>query len=74
MGDAAFDVPVAYVNGKRYELPQGRAEVTLLTYLRGAVPLSGALWHLPWYSKLPRDTEERSVHAACVRSAAALGT
>ncbi len=32
MGDA---LPVAYVNGKRYELPHGRAEVTLLTYIRG---------------------------------------
>lgn len=35
MGDDAALVPVAYVNGKRHVLPPGRAEVTLLTYLRG---------------------------------------
>jgi len=34
MGDDAALVPVAYVNGKRHVLPPGRAEVTLLTYLR----------------------------------------
>ena len=27
--------PVAYVNGKRYNLPTGRAEATLLQWLRG---------------------------------------
>lgn len=26
---------LCYINGKRYVLPEGRAEVTLLTYLRG---------------------------------------
>ncbi len=28
--------PIAYINGKRHVLPAGRAEVTLLQYLRGA--------------------------------------
>lgn len=28
-------VPVIYINGKRFELPLGRAEATLLEYLRG---------------------------------------
>lgn len=28
---------IAYINGKLHKLPQGRAEVTLLTYLRGAL-------------------------------------
>ena len=28
-------VPICYVNGKRYELPEGRAEATLLQWLRG---------------------------------------
>ena len=32
--------PICYVNGKRQALPQSRAEVTLLEYLRGA-PISG---------------------------------
>ncbi len=29
--------PIAYINGKRFSLPTGRAEVTLLQYLRGAL-------------------------------------
>lgn len=29
-------VPICYVNGKRYELPPGRGEGTLLQFLRGA--------------------------------------
>ena len=29
-------VPICYVNGKRYELPEGRAEATLLQWLRGS--------------------------------------
>lgn len=29
------DQPIAYVNGKRHVLPQGRAEATLLQWLRG---------------------------------------
>lgn len=28
-------VPICYVNGKRYELPLGRGEGTLLQFLRG---------------------------------------
>lgn len=28
-------VPICYVNGKRYELPPGRGEGTLLQFLRG---------------------------------------
>lgn len=35
-GDAAQ--PIVYVNGKRHELPPGKAETTLLQYLRGALP------------------------------------
>ena len=31
-------VPICYVNGKRYELPEGRAEATLLQWLRGSTP------------------------------------
>ena len=31
--------PICYVNGKRYELPQGRAEATLLQWLRGNLQL-----------------------------------
>lgn len=31
-------VPICYVNGKRYELPEGRAEATLLQWLRGSSP------------------------------------
>lgn len=27
--------PVAYINGKKHKLPLGKAEVTLLQYLRG---------------------------------------
>lgn len=27
--------PIIYVNGRRYALPEGRGEVTLLSYLRG---------------------------------------
>ena len=27
--------PIVYINGKRHVLPLGRAEVTLLQYLRG---------------------------------------
>eukprot|EP00955_Chlamydomonas_euryale_P117370 366469-Chlamydomonas_euryale.AAC.4 len=27
---------LCYINGRRYDLPPGRAEVTLLTFLRGA--------------------------------------
>lgn len=27
--------PFCYINGKRHELPKGRAEATLLQYLRG---------------------------------------
>lgn len=30
--------PLLYVNGKRYVMPAGKAEVTLLAYLRGAPP------------------------------------
>jgi hypothetical protein len=33
------DEALLYVNGKRFVLPQGRAEVTLLTYLRGELNL-----------------------------------
>jgi hypothetical protein len=32
---AATSTAICYINGKRYELPPGRGEVTLLTYLRG---------------------------------------
>ena len=28
--------PILYVNGKRHVMPQGKAEQTLLAYLRGA--------------------------------------
>ena len=30
--------PIVYVNGKRHELPPGKAETTLLQYLRGTLP------------------------------------
>ena len=33
------DQPIVYVNGKRYELPEGKAETTLLQYLRGTTSL-----------------------------------
>jgi hypothetical protein len=39
--DSALDeydasaLPICYVNGKRYELPLGRGEGTLLQFLRG---------------------------------------
>ena len=36
MGSEAMAEPIAYINGKRFSLPTGRAEVTLLQYLRGA--------------------------------------
>ncbi len=29
--------PICYINGKRYVLPQGRGETTLLQFLRGAL-------------------------------------
>jgi hypothetical protein len=29
--------PICYVNGRRYELPAGRGEATLLQWLRGVV-------------------------------------
>jgi hypothetical protein len=35
-GFVADAVPICYVNGKRYELPLGRGEGTLLQFLRGA--------------------------------------
>ena len=35
MGSEAMAEPIAYINGKRFSLPTGRAEVTLLQYLRG---------------------------------------
>lgn len=35
-GFSADAVPICYVNGKRYELPPGRGEGTLLQFLRGA--------------------------------------
>lgn len=41
------DAPLLYVNGKRLVLPPGRAEVTLLTYLRGVCFLSLGLRWLP---------------------------
>ena len=28
--------PICYINGKKYPLPPGRGEATLLQYLRGA--------------------------------------
>ena len=34
--------PIVYVNGKRHELPQGKAETTLLQYLRGRSPFRAA--------------------------------
>ena len=37
MGSEAMAEPIAYINGKRFSLPTGRAEVTLLQYLRGAL-------------------------------------
>ena len=30
--------PMAYVNGKKLDLPLGKAEITLLQYLRGESP------------------------------------
>lgn len=33
--DAIGGVPIVYVNGKKHALPLGRAESTLLTWLRG---------------------------------------
>lgn len=30
--------PIAYVNGKKLDLPLGKAEITLLQYLRGESP------------------------------------
>lgn len=32
---------ITYVNGKRHQLPKGRAETTLLQYLRGKLLLAG---------------------------------
>lgn len=32
---SASDSGSVYVNGKKYELPSGRGETTLLTWLRG---------------------------------------
>ena len=34
-GNGEAEAPLAYINGKRYLLPLGRAECTLLSYLRG---------------------------------------
>jgi hypothetical protein len=34
-GFRADVTPICYVNGKRYELPLGRGEGTLLQFLRG---------------------------------------
>lgn len=36
MGSEVLSVPICYINGKRHDLPEGRAEVNLLQYLRGA--------------------------------------
>jgi hypothetical protein len=47
--DAALDgfdadaTPICYVNGKRFQLPQGRGEGTLLQFLRGK--LMGLYFH-----------------------------
>ena len=40
---------IAYINGKRYELPAGRGEVTLLQFLRGEriIPLAIHVGHQP---------------------------
>lgn len=48
-------VPICYVNGKRYELPSGRAEATLLQWLRG-----GSLLNVAKQSSFARGLTERT--------------
>lgn len=36
-GNAIEDLPIVYVNGRRNVLPLGRAEATLLQWLRGEI-------------------------------------
>lgn len=43
--------PIVYVNGKRHELPQGKAETTLLQYLRGTSPFMAATPGVPRFWK-----------------------
>ncbi len=40
--DAIGGVPIVYVNGKKHALPLGRAECTLLTWLRGTACTSSS--------------------------------
>lgn len=35
MGSEVLSAPIFYINGKRHALPEGRAEINLLQYLRG---------------------------------------
>jgi hypothetical protein len=44
--DGVADQPIAYVNGKRHILPAGRAEATLLQWLRGEISLSAAVFRM----------------------------
>jgi hypothetical protein len=39
LGFADDAKPICYVNGKRYSLPMGRGEATLLQWLRGELAL-----------------------------------
>lgn len=40
-GFSTDTTPICYVNGKRYELPLGRGEGTLLQFLRGGLRTEG---------------------------------
>lgn len=44
--EGVADQPIAYVNGKRHVLPAGRAEATLLQWLRGEIALSTAMFRM----------------------------
>jgi hypothetical protein len=47
--------PICYVNGKRYELPSGRGEGTLLQFLRGRLRMVKVVVLLPPnFHALPR--------------------
>jgi xanthine dehydrogenase/oxidase len=55
-GFAPLDAPVCFINGKRHVLPLGRAEATLLQYLRGELFCIDA-------TPTPRTRRRRATHS-----------
>ncbi len=54
--------PIVYVNGKRHELPQGKAETTLLQYLRGTLLPRAATLGVSRFSDVHRPVQLTHTH------------